>query len=99
MKCRNIDGPRSIGSYSVVVLLEPETQEKEQKTDSGARQAQRPLLRCENWDLVASRGMVLREGECSSSYGCWVAFPLDANAPLKSPDGGVALLELGLPMT
>ncbi len=39
--------------------------------------------------------MGLREGECSSSYGSWVAFPLDANAPLKSPDGGVALLELG----
>jgi hypothetical protein len=33
--------------------------------------------------------MVLRESECNSSYGCWVAFPLDANAPLKFPDGGV----------
>lgn len=40
MKGRNIDGPQSIGSYSVVVLLEREIQEKEQKTVPGVRQAQ-----------------------------------------------------------
>ncbi len=41
MKGRNIDGPQSIGtSVVVVLLLEPEIKEQEQKTVPGARQAQ-----------------------------------------------------------